>query len=105
MPLTRRWKFPIGQYLRGHAGWILSIFLIGLGAKFLLILKSNGPLPYYDQWDGEAIDLYVPYYEHALSFMDLFKAHNEHRIFFTRVYDLILLLLNGQWDSQLQMTL
>ncbi len=105
MMSTRRGKEWAAQNFRGHLGWVLSLFLVGLGAKFLMILQSNSPLPYYDQWEGEAVDTYVPYYEHALALVDLFKAHNEHRIFFTRVYDLMLLLLNGQWDSQLQMTL
>ena len=83
--------------------WALSIFLIGLASKFSMILSANSPLPYLDQWDGEAADAYVPYFNHALNALDLIKPHNEHRIFFTRVYDLILLLLNGQWDSTVQM--
>lgn len=84
---------------------MLSLVFLGLGAKFLMISRLSSSLPYLDQWDGEAIDVYVRYFEHLLSFSDLFRVHNEHRIFFTRVYDLALFLLNGQWDSQLQMAL
>ena len=49
--------------------------------------------------------VYFPYFEGKLSLADLFAAHNEHRIFFTRIYGLGLLLLNGQWDGQLQMVI
>jgi hypothetical protein len=105
MPPTRRWKETAQQSIRGHLGWVLSLFLIGLGIKFMMVLKSDSPLPYYDQWDAEAVNTYLPYFHHTLSIAGLFKAHNEHRIFFTRVYDLLLLLLNGQWDSELQMAL
>ena len=47
--------------------------------------------------------VYLPWFEGKLSWANLFSAHNEHRIFFTRIYGLGLLLLNGQWDGQLQM--
>ena len=32
----------------------------------------------------------------------MFGLHNEHRIFFSRVLALDLLVLNGQWDPRLQ---
>src|ERR1700722_4742166 len=82
---------------------MLSLIFLGLGAKFILILHYSNSLPYKDQWEGEAVGVYVPYFEHILSPADFFRAHNEHRIVYTRIYDLRLLLLNGQWDSQLQM--
>jgi hypothetical protein len=103
--LNRSWKETAQEIFRGHLGWVLGLFLIGLGAKYQLILNYGSPLPFYDQWEAEAEVTYIPYFEHVLAFVDLFKAHNEHRVFFTRIYDLALLLLNGQWDSRLQMTL
>jgi hypothetical protein len=90
-------------FLRKDLPWVLSIFSIGLGAKLWLIHRCGTPLPFWDQWDGEAKNLYLPYFEGRLTWSMLFSAHNEHRIFFTRIYDLALLLLNGQWDNQLQM--
>jgi hypothetical protein len=92
-----------GRGLQGHWGWVVSLFLVTLGAKLWLIHRSGTPLPFLDQWNGEGIAVYFPYYQHHLSLSDLFQAHNEHRIVFTRLYDLALLLLNGQWDNQLQM--
>jgi hypothetical protein len=102
MPFIRRWNESAGRIFRGHLFWILSLFLLGLGVKFRLILQSNAPLPYFDQWEGDAADVFVPWFQHVLAPIDFFKPHNEHRIVLTRVYDFILLLLNGQWDSQLQ---
>ena len=81
---------------------MLSLFLVGLGAKLWLIHRSGSPLPIWDEWE-EARLVYVPYLEGKLSLADLFTAHGEHRIILTRIYSLGLLLLNRQWDAQLQM--
>ncbi len=105
MTPSRRLKDIVGRMFRGHGGWALSLFLMGLGVKFMMVLKSDSPLPYLDQWEAEAINTYLPWFHHTLSLGDLFKAHNEHRIFWTKLYDLALLILNRQWDSELQMAL
>ena len=60
-------------------------------------------MPYWDQWD-EARDLFRPWLKGQLTWGMLFAPHNEHRIFFTRVLDLLVIRLNGQWDPLLQMT-
>ncbi|MDB6112099.1 MAG: hypothetical protein JWR69_3849 [Pedosphaera sp.] len=83
--------------------WALSLFLVGVGAKFFLIFRFGTSLPFLDQWDAEARALYLPYLNGKLSLSLLFQPHVEHRIFFTRIYDLVLFLLNGQWDGRLQM--
>jgi hypothetical protein len=83
--------------------WASSLFLLGLGMKLLMLHRCVNCLPYFDQWEAEALAIYLPYFQHRLHFADFFLAQNEHRIFFTHVYDFILLVLNGQWDSQLQM--
>ncbi len=82
--------------------WMLSLFLVGLGAKLGLIHRFGTPLPFWDQWDQARV-VYLPYFEGKLSLANLLAAHAEHRIFFTRIYSLALLLLNRQWDGQLQM--
>ncbi|HZV35710.1 MAG TPA: hypothetical protein VFB72_14140, partial [Verrucomicrobiae bacterium] len=68
-----------------------------------MIQQHGSPLPYLDQWDAEAAGLYVPYFNHQLSPAVFFRPNNEHRIVFTQIYNLALLVLNGQWDGQLQM--
>ena len=84
-------------------GWGLSLFLTGLGAKLWLISRSGSPLPFWDQWPGEAIELFVPFFQHRLTLSKLFEPHGEHRLVFTRLCELGLMLLNQQWDSRLEM--
>ncbi len=81
----------------------LALFLMVAGARWWLIEKYGTDLPYRDQWDAEASNLYKPYFDGTLALKDWFSPHNEHRIFFSRVLALILLLANGQWDARLQM--
>ncbi len=84
--------------------WAASLFLAGLGAKLCLISGYGRPLPYLDQWPGEAIEMFVPLSAGQSLLAVLFHPHNEHFIVFTRALELALLKLNGQWDSVLEMT-
>ena len=93
-------RFPRGFFL-----WALSLFLLGMGMKLAMMHRCINALPYFDQWEAEGMALYVPYFENALHISDFFRAQNEHRIVLTHIYDFVLLLLNKQWDSQLQMVL
>jgi len=82
--------------------WTLSLFLTGLGARLWLIHRFGTPLPFWDQWE-EARVVYLPFFAGKLTLADLLSAHNEHRIFCSRLYGLALTLLNRQWDGQLEM--
>lgn len=73
------------------------------GAKLQLISQYASQVPFVDQWGGEAMALYRPWLKGELTLGALFSAHNEHRIVFTRLLDLAILALNGQWDSRLLM--
>jgi hypothetical protein len=88
----------------GRWGWIWlpAAFLLVFSAKLLLMRAFPVTAPYADQWDGEGRGLYVPYYSCGLSWSQMFELHNEHRIFFSRLLALALLLVNGQWDPRLQ---
>ena len=59
-----------------------------LAAKLLLIRHCGSVVPYWDQWDGIAYNLLLPWEQGRLGLADLFAAHNEHRIVFTRVISL-----------------
>lgn len=85
--------------------WVLALaaFLLVFGSKLLLLKGIASPLPYWDQWDAEALHLYKPYLEGTLGWADLVASHNEHRIFFPRLLALALFELAGQWDPVLQM--
>ena len=80
----------------------LGFFFIVFGAKLLVIDKFGSDLPFWDQWDGEARMVFVPYFAGKLTLLHLFVPHNEHRIFFTKLLSLGLLVWNGQWDARLE---
>lgn len=86
-----------------YIGASLALFLIILGSKLWLIHQYGSDLPFWDQWNAEAGDIFIPYFNRTLSFLDFFKPHNEHRLFFTRILTMGLMLINHQWDAQLQM--
>lgn len=92
-------RTPISASKLGWAG----LFFTVLGAKLLLIDRFGSNVPFWDQWDSEALYLYAPYLNGTLRFGDLFAPHNEHRILVTRVFNLALLELNGLWFPRLQM--
>ncbi len=91
-----------GPFLLRDALWLAAVFLIVLAAKLTLLRLYPMPVPFWDQWDGEAANLYLPHSSGGLTWRQMFTLHNEHRIFFTRVLAVVLLALNGQWDPHLQ---
>lgn len=82
--------------------WMAALFLLVFSAKLLLMREYPLTVPYWDQWDAEARGLYLPFNECRLSWGQMFSLHNEHRVFFTRLLALGLLVVNGQWDPRLQ---
>ncbi len=87
---------------RNLTAWLAAFFLAALGAKLWTIQIYGTGIPYWDQWD-EARLFFKPWLEGNLTWRDFFIPHNEHRIFFTRLLDLLEVKLNGQWDPMLQM--
>lgn len=81
----------------------LSLFLILIGSRAAVINYAGNATPFSDEWDGEAANLLKPYLQGALTFGDLFRPHNEHVIFFTRLLTLGIFKLSGYWDVVLQM--
>jgi hypothetical protein len=82
---------------------LASLFLIVIGSRAIVINYAGNPTPYADEWDGEAANLLKPYLDGALTTRDLFRAHNEHVVFFTRLLTLGIFNLSGYWDVVLQM--
>ena len=81
------------------AGVFFSIF----ASKLFLIANFGSAIPFWDQWDGEARNLLIPFLEGRYHLPDLFSPHNEHRIALTRLLVLGLFILNGQWDPLVSM--
>jgi len=82
---------------------LAGLFLLILAAKLWLIGQFGNATPFWDQLDGEAGRLLIPYQDGSLSVGQLFAPHNEHRIVFTRLFSLGLVSLNGTWDPKLEM--
>jgi hypothetical protein len=61
---------------------------------------SNACIP---EWDGEAAWLFKPYLEGTLPIGTLVAPHNEHHFLWTRLFELLLLELNGRWDPVIEM--
>jgi hypothetical protein len=87
---------------RRDALWLTGLFFAVLAARLALLDAYPMPVPFWDQWDGEGMSLYLPYTNAGLTWHQMFTLHHEHRIFFTRVLAMALLLVNGQWDPLLQ---
>ena len=85
-----------------HSLWLAALLFTVVAAKLTLLRHYPMPVPFWDQWDGEASSLYLPFANGGLTWRQMFTLHNEHRIFFTRVLAMTLLMVNGQWDPQLQ---
>jgi hypothetical protein len=92
-----------GRAAIGDLLWLAVVPLTVMWAKLVLLRSHPMPVPFWDQWNGEADALYAPFAEGALTWRQMFALHNEHRIFFSRLLALDVLSLNGQWDPELQM--
>jgi hypothetical protein len=80
----------------------VCLFLLIVGAKWATFDRFGSPMPDWDQWDAEALNLFVPWFENDSFIAHLFTPHNEHRVVLTKLQNLGLVLLNGQWDSRLE---
>jgi len=78
------------------------LFALIVGAKWATFDRFGSPMPDWDQWDAEASELLIPWFENDQFTAHLFHPHNEHRIILTKLQNLALTLLNGQWDSRLE---
>ena len=82
---------------------IVACLLTVLGSKLWLIKKLGSSTPYWDQWDAEGAFLFKPFIDGTLSWWQFIAHHNEHRILFTRLVALGLLVINQCWDPVLEM--
>jgi hypothetical protein len=80
-----------------------SLLLAAIGAKFWIIARYANATPFWDQWDGEAAAVYLPYFDSTLRLADLLQPHNEHRLLVTRLLGLALTAANGLWDPIIEM--
>ncbi|TFG45531.1 MAG: hypothetical protein E4H40_08190, partial [Candidatus Brocadiia bacterium] len=67
---------------------------------FSFVSKLGITIPFWDQW--EFVPLLEKLYNHTLTFGDVWKPHNEHRIIFPQALMLILAYLSG-WNISLEL--
>lgn len=84
------------------AGLAACLFILVLGMKWATFERFGSPMPDWDQWDAEAGELLIPWFERENFVTHLFNPHNEHRVVLTKLQNLGLVLANGQWDSRLE---
>ena len=78
------------------------LFVLIVAAKWATFDRYGSPMPDWDQWDAEAMQLFIPWFEKDNFLQHLFHPHNEHRVILTKLQNLALALISGQWDSRLE---
>jgi len=80
-----------------------AVFVLVLAAQLWLVGVCGTDVPWGDAWDAEGRWLYPAWHKGTWSAEIFFRAHNEHRIFWTKALDVVLLSVNGQWDPLVQL--
>ncbi|MBL9203254.1 MAG: hypothetical protein JNL39_22295 [Opitutaceae bacterium] len=78
------------------------LFALIAGAKWETLHRYGSPMPDWDQWDAEGAHLLIPWIEGRDFLTQLVTPHNEHRVVLTKLQNLALYLVSGQWDARLQ---
>lgn len=82
--------------------FLVAAATVLLGFRLLLIRDHGFAHPWWDQWYAEGELLIAPWVEGRFGVADLFSASSEHRLVFTRLTQLALLVADGQWDPLTQ---
>jgi len=79
------------------------VFFAVVAAQLWFVAVAGTDVPWGDAWDVEGRGLYPAWREGTWTAGDFFRAHNEHRIFWTKALDVALFEVNGQWDPLVQL--
>ena len=94
-----------GEHRVGRLPVLCAGFATVLFLRLWLVREWGAAIPFWDQWDAEAMQLYKPWLDGTLRWADLFRAHNEHRIVLTRLIDLALFAATGRWETWWQLVI
>jgi len=83
--------------------WAVAAGMAVLAAQWWLVAHAGTDIPFQDQWDVEGKWLYPAWHHGALQLADLFQPYNGQRLVCTHLLNLLLFVINGQWDPLLQM--
>ncbi len=97
--------FALRHSAAGNGATLFAFFGLVVFLRLWLVREWGSPIPYLDQWDAEALRLYLPWLDGSLSWTQVLRAHNEHRIVLTRLADLLLFAGLGRWDTWGQLVL
>lgn len=82
----------------------VAIFLLVLGARLTQLDWFSRAVPFWDEWEGDALYILIPFQGGFLDWGALFMTQWEHRILLTRIVTLAGTALNGEWDVRVAMT-
>ena len=91
---------------RGASPWVggAGIFCAVFGARLLWLNLFSRAVPFWDEWEGDALYVLIPFAGGFLDWGALVMPQWEHRILLTRTITLFGTLLNGEWDPRVAMT-
>jgi hypothetical protein len=96
-------RVRLSTHFARRAAWCIMLATFVFFVRAWLIKVWGSPLPFWDQWDAEAVGLYAPFRNGTLRWQDLFRAHNEHHILLTRLTDLALFMAYDGWNPWAQL--
>ena len=90
----------------GPSPWLggLGIFCIVFGARLCWLNLFSRSVPFWDEWEGDALYILIPFNGGFLDWGALIMPQWEHRILLTRTITLFGTLVNGEWDPRVAMT-
>jgi len=100
----RGWSAEPGP--AGAAGWLPVAFcaLVVLGSRLYWVRAYGVSAPFWDEWESD-VPMRYALDQGTLTWPDLFRPNNEHRVLLTRLVALALHLVGGQCDSRVEMAL
>ncbi len=92
-----------GRWARPALLCFAGVFLVVLGSRLYWLSQFSRPMPFWDEWESDALYLLIPFQGGFLDWQALVIPQSEHRIVVTRFITLLGTLLNGEWDPRLGM--
>ena len=92
------------QQFEEHKEILNALFYVIFAAVIIIprwwyLQKYGLSFPFWDQWDAEGEDVVRPLVEGRFKISNLWLAHNEHRVFPTRIVTLLCFKLTGVWSN------
>src|SRR6266446_266733 len=76
-----------------------SVALFPIVLTLWVFRRNWTSIPYGDDWYTPGSQI-VSFLQGSLSFVDVFRQHNESRLLFPTLYNLFLVAVTGRWDSK-----